>query len=153
MLLFRAFVNRWEFLPWLPPGMCSKGKSYEHRKMGPCCGPAPQDSSGSKLSQDSLKHDEVKEAMLYVLNPSVGSEHEKNSSEFPRNAQEELPMGQSSNRAQEIVPKIRDRESKNAKELEWPLKIIQSQLSLPMGRDTSHYFRLLKALSNWFQRF
>lgn len=57
--------------------------------MGPGRGPAPQDSSGAKLNQDSLKYDMI----LCVLNPSVSPEREKNSSEFPRNAHEEAACG------------------------------------------------------------
>lgn len=94
LVLFRAFVNRWEFLFWLPPGMCSKRKSYRHGEMEPCCAPAPHDSSGAKLNQDSLKCHKVKEAVLCVLNPSESLDHE-NSSEFPRNTH----VGQSLDRA------------------------------------------------------
>lgn len=75
--------------------------------MRPCCGPAPQDSLGAKLNQDSLKYDEVKEAIFCVLNPSVSPEHEETHNEFPRKTHEELPVRQGSNRAQEIVPEIR----------------------------------------------
>lgn len=69
--------------------------------------------------------------MLCLLNASVRPEHEKNSSEFPRNAHEELPVGQGSNRAREILPRIRNMESQSVKGLEWPLRVIQSRFTEP----------------------